>query len=267
MEQRAHMTRLKNEYNARVLFAKDQHLKKRRAFEDQKLTMLLPSRNNRPRIGTRTTQAYSVRDSVSNVVGDCLADIVDAVDNIGQGLAQNQKFTEEFRVPPAPAFEQLMSNEIAWGKEMQMLNAKLRSSEEERHRSWKKMLKVKNEFSAGLPDMARYGAAPPLRTTTPQDMPYSNRPATGPVYTPVSYKTRVAPTVSAPNSASKYSAARVRQRIASDGTVAPVSEPKKTKEGLYQRPAGRTRKGMEWDAVRGIWIPSTREDFNNVSGE
>jgi hypothetical protein len=54
---------------------------------------------------------------------------------------------------------------------------------------------------------------------------------------------------------SKYSAARVRERIGNDGTVAPVSEPKKTKEGLYQRPAGRTRKGKQWDAIRGIWVP------------
>lgn len=54
---------------------------------------------------------------------------------------------------------------------------------------------------------------------------------------------------------SKYSAARVRERISSDGTVAPVTTPKRTKDGLYVRPAGRTRKGMEWDAVRGIWVP------------
>jgi hypothetical protein len=58
---------------------------------------------------------------------------------------------------------------------------------------------------------------------------------------------------------SKYSAARVRERISSDGTVAPVTTPKKTKEGLYQRPAGRTRKGMEWDAVRGIWVPADQQ--------
>lgn len=55
-------------------------------------------------------------------------------------------------------------------------------------------------------------------------------------------------------SESKYSAARVKERIAADGSVAPVSEPKMTKDGLFQRPAGRQRKGMDWDAVRGIWI-------------
>jgi hypothetical protein len=58
---------------------------------------------------------------------------------------------------------------------------------------------------------------------------------------------------------SKYSAARVRERHANDGTVAPVTMPKKTKEGLYARPAGRTRKGMEWDSVRGVWVPAGEE--------
>ena len=62
----------------------------------------------------------------------------------------------------------------------------------------------------------------------------------------------------AAGSASKYSAARVRERFAHDGTVAPVTTPKKTQEGLYQRPAGRTRKGMEWDAVRGVWVPNDK---------
>jgi hypothetical protein len=59
---------------------------------------------------------------------------------------------------------------------------------------------------------------------------------------------------------SKYSAAKVKERIAPDGSVMPVSEPKKTKDGLYQRPAGRTRKGMDWDAVRGIWVPAAHLD-------
>jgi hypothetical protein len=53
----------------------------------------------------------------------------------------------------------------------------------------------------------------------------------------------------------KYSAAKVRERIYADGSVRPVTEPKRGKDGLFQRPAGRTRKGMNWDAVRGIWIP------------
>ena len=55
-----------------------------------------------------------------------------------------------------------------------------------------------------------------------------------------------APKVAAPTSSSaqgqaesKYSAAKVKERIAPDGSVMPVSEPKKTKDGLYQHPTGR----------------------------
>ena len=62
---------------------------------------------------------------------------------------------------------------------------------------------------------------------------------------------------------SKYSAARVKERIGADGTVAPVSEPKKSKDGLFQRPAGRTRKGMDWDAIRGIWIPLRENAYDS----
>ena len=32
--------------------------------------------------------------------------------------------------------------------------------------------------------------------------------------------------------------------------------PKRTSKGLSVRPAGRTHKGMEWDAVKGIWVPA-----------
>merc|ERR1711957_502119 len=57
-----------------------------------------------------------------------------------------------------------------------------------------------------------------------------------------------------PISQSKYSADKVKARIYSDGSVMPVSAPKKTKDGLYMRPAGRQRKGMDWDAVIGKWV-------------
>ena len=35
----------------------------------------------------------------------------------------------------------------------------------------------------------------------------------------------------------------------------PVQMPKRNKDGLYQRPAGRQRKGIDWDGVAGRWIP------------
>ena len=59
-------------------------------------------------------------------------------------------------------------------------------------------------------------------------------------------------------SQSKYSAARVRERISADGTVAPVSEPKKTKDGLYQRPAGRKRRRRSPDSRTAQPVDRTR---------
>lgn len=53
----------------------------------------------------------------------------------------------------------------------------------------------------------------------------------------------------------KYSIEAVKARMASDGSVRPINVPKKTNDGLFMRPAGRQRKGMDWDAVNGKWVP------------
>lgn len=87
--------------------------------------------------------------------------------------------------------------------------------------------------------------------------PPVRRPSTAPLSSIAAPAAAAA--AAAAGSDSKYSAARVRERIANDGTVAPVTIPKKTKDGLFQRPAGRRRKGMEWDAVRGIWVPAEQQ--------
>eukprot|EP01083_Nonionella_stella_P124350 375428_1 len=61
------------------------------------------------------------------------------------------------------------------------------------------------------------------------------------------------------SSDNKYSIERVRARMYSDGSVLPVSEPKRGKDGLFLRPAGRQRKGMDWDAVNGKWVPAQKK--------
>lgn len=53
----------------------------------------------------------------------------------------------------------------------------------------------------------------------------------------------------------KYSQTNVNARKNSDGTVVPVSTPKLLPDGTYARPAGRQRKGMDWDAIKGCWFP------------
>ena len=60
----------------------------------------------------------------------------------------------------------------------------------------------------------------------------------------------------------QYSAENVRARMASDdGSVRPVNTPRMTKNGLFVRPAGRRRKGMDWDAVNGKWVPMGSMDM------
>ena len=53
----------------------------------------------------------------------------------------------------------------------------------------------------------------------------------------------------------RYSSANVQARKNPDGTVFPVSQPKLLPNGEFARPAGRQRRGMEWDGKRGCWYP------------
>ena len=166
--------------------------------------------------------------------------------------------------------QRLKRAEAAKRQELNAIHLKIRSTEEERHRAWRKMLKVKAEHDVPHDYYGPHGLVrrvqlnlnnytqvpcPQLRRNSAQVVPQMTMHAHAAVasYTP----SRRVPSASGYGmSTSKYSPARIRERIAADGTVAPASKPKMTKDGLYQRPAGRTRKGMAWDAVRGIWIPA-----------
>eukprot|EP01083_Nonionella_stella_P248737 860813_1 len=53
----------------------------------------------------------------------------------------------------------------------------------------------------------------------------------------------------------KYSIEGVKARTTNDGSVMPVNQPKMLKNGLFMRPAGRQRKGMDWDSRNGVWVP------------
>jgi len=197
-------------------------------------------------------------------------------------------------------------------RNLTMVMGKLQSSEEERLRAWRKMLKTKAELEPPnqgghgrwgrtqltkhqmeqlpLPQIKGTGPVPPmLYVAPPQEMQYvppatmqqlqrghqamqrkeaaaavalANQVArnpTAPQYMPVpgaiGTPARKNPITPNATSDSKYSAARVKERIFSDGSVVPVTMPKQNKDGLYQRPAGRKRKNMKWDAVRGRWMP------------
>ena len=178
-------------------------------------------------------------------------------------------------------------------REMTRIQARLGTNEEERKRAWRKLLKVKQEFEpavavgsggnyrrrAAAAAVAAAGhvhiPAPPLRGTPGGPLRYAPQPLPDFVPPPQNLAAATAVAAPAPNSAvtnprtprpgqqrseSKYSAERIRARKYSDGSVMPVTMPKKDKNGLYMRPAGRRRKGMNWDAIRGVWIPSDNPD-------
>lgn len=226
----------------------------------------MPSNWGRVAAGTLEIQNYISKASnpSADAVGSCLADIVDASIMSAEGkLPASEKF-KDFVPPPAqvlPTGETLaqahMRTEATMRSEFTDVCNKFASAEEERKRAWKKMAKASAENEIPQSRGGRrsnanlYTHMPPLNSSRQQPVPRIEMGIS-------SSKAFFTPSrASIPTSGSKYSAARVKQRIAADGSVKPVSEPIKTSEGLYQRPAGRTRKGMQWDAFRGIWVPET----------
>jgi len=115
---------------------------------------MFPSRNGMTPTGTQMTQRFSAhqdRLGICSEVGNCLADIVDAVDNIAEGKLQNERFSEPFNIPPPPpgfdheALEKAKQMEEAKRNELNALALRQRSVEDERNKAWKRMLKVKAE--------------------------------------------------------------------------------------------------------------------------
>jgi hypothetical protein len=252
-------------------------LKQKREHDMKRAKSAMPSNWGRPPFGTNGLQNYIRSPGIPSIVGTCLADVIDGSIMIAEGKITNKKL-DDFVPPPAPGInkqtgeslaQQQMRMEGELRRQMNDINAKFGVSEEERKRGWKKMMKTKAELELphqpyggvrrGRIDLSNYHQipVPALRNSVQQSMPRELEFARAAVatYTPPSTTTTVFGAEDMAGSESKYSAARVRERIGRDGTVAPVSEPKKTKDGLYQRPAGRTRKGMQWDAIRGIWVP------------
>jgi hypothetical protein len=269
------MAKVNNDYALEVAIAKQRWMKKKHEHDMKRAKNSMPSNWGRAPYGTNTAQNYMRSPGLANIVGTCVADIVDGSIMIAEGKLPNKKF-DDFVPPPAPGvnkqtgetlIQQQQRMEGQLKRQMSEMNAKFAASEEERKRAWKKMMKTKVElelphqpFSGGVKrgriDLSNYHQIPVplLRNSTQQVIPRE-----------LDYARTALATYTPPASTgfgqggglaeSKYSAARVKERIGSDGTVAPVTEPKKTSSGLYQRPAGRTRKGMQWDAIRGIWVP------------
>ena len=280
-ERQMKMLQMKKDYNVEVAIARNKWQKDKQEHDVTQTKSAMPTNWGRQPAGTSITSGWVRAPGLPNLIGTCVADLVDGAIMLSEGKIRKEQFrefalpTDKYNAVDPQTGESMAQQHLRLDaeirKDMNLINERLNASEKERERAWKKMLKTKAEFelphSQNQPgnsrrkmqiDLTNYHLmpVPSLRASSQEAMPQESAGARPQVasYTP--------PRSSLPDgfddaggSASKYSAARVRERISNDGTVAPVSEPKKSKDGLYQRPAGRTRKGMQWDALKGIWVP------------
>ena len=264
---RADLAKVSGEHGLHVAMAKQQWIKQKMEHDQKRIQQFLPSAWGRPVFGTNATQQYQQRGGIQAVVAGCLADVVDGSLLMLEGQVPNNKFPD-FQAPPShanqPAAEsmqqQIARSENDMRLQLEQTTTQYQQSEESRQRAWTKMMKVKAELETlpggtgrqGYLDMTNYHRVPlpPLRNSQLQQMPQEFAPRSN----VASFTPPPVPSTSS-GSVSKYSAAKVRERMSNDGSVAPVAEPKKDRDGLFVRPAGRTRKGMKWDAVQGIWVP------------
>lgn len=295
-EHRLQATKLKNDYDLEVAISRSRWQKQKDAHGADLARRTVPSAFSKPTIGTPfTASAISRQDQVTSEVGATVANVVDVVVIRSESGWRNNDGCEDFNPPLPPNATSLVLDqntgetlrqrqerlESTLRKELADMGTNLHASEEARKKAWKKLLKTKAEFdiphqlisNAGGrksrmqfdPNQFHLLPVPPLRASSvaivPPPASYAAPPSI-PSYVPQAPRAAPppAPISVASHGESKYSAAKVRERIAPDGSVMPVSMPKKTKDGLYQRPAGRTRKGMDWDALRGIWVPASNPD-------
>jgi hypothetical protein len=54
-------------------------------------------------------------------------------------------------------------------------------------------------------------------------------------------------------------------RVTNDGCLVPKNKPNMKVNGLYKRPRGRQPEGMDWDDLRGVWIPLDSDEVNDGS--
>ena len=266
---RQELTKAHSDYTIAYTQAKQRWLKEKYAYDMKKSQAVLPSKWGNQPYGTDLISKYRQinRANIQRVtVGVTVADIVDASIMAAQGKAQIQRF-KDFVPPPAPGMNAQTGENMAqrqhrvemeYRKQYTAVDAKYQKSETERGRAWRKVMKAQAEINA-IQGHAGRGAritmsnynhipVPAIRGASQQTVPTH-------VYTQNTRPAYTSPSSGSTTDMSKYSAAKVKQRKSADGTVAPVSQPKKTKDGLYLRPAGRTRKGMQWDAVNGVWVP------------
>ncbi len=267
-QHRLDITKTTNEYKAKVAVERAMWQKRKDEWERQRNQKILQSMYGQQSVGTPQTQtAAGHPDQNRSTVGSTLSHIVDAV-VLKAEQGDTEKF-EDFVPPPAPNVDNQVVDpstgetleqrrekaENTLRQNTDTLKARFQKAEQERERAWKKMEKTKNEFDVGRRQMhGGVSPMPPIRASSIAAMPSSYAYALPdiPSYIP---PTRSRPRIPPSQNESKYSAARVRERIRPDGCVEPVGELKRDSNGNFMRPAGRTRKGMDWDEVHGLWVP------------
>jgi hypothetical protein len=270
---RQELTKAHSDYTIAYTTAKQHWLKEKFEYDMKKSQAVLPTKWGSQPLGTEIIKKY-MQNNFSNIrratVSQTLADIVVGSILAAEGKAPIQRF-KDFLPPPAPGMNAQTGENMAqhqhrvemeYRKQHNAIDVKFQKNEVERTRAWKKVMKAQAEINSlsgnngrGVRiNLSNYHQipVPAIRSSTQHNLPsqYAQHSAKMASYTPP-----VPASTTTLTDMSKYSAAKVKQRKSADGTVAPVSEPKKTKDGLYLRPAGRTRKGMQWDAVNGVWIP------------
>jgi hypothetical protein len=268
---RSDLAKVNSDHTVQVAVARQQWIKQKIEHDQKRAKQFLPSTWGHAPFGTNATQQYQQRGGIQAVVASCMADVVDGVILVLEGSVPNTKFAH-FQPPIPPANQQtgetlqqqVARSEQEFRQQLEQTTSQYQQSEETRQRAWTKMMKAKAELEASTGGVGRQGyldisnyqriPLPPLRNSQLQQMPQDFAP-----------RSNVASFTPPPDpgtnsgSVSKYSAAKVRERMSNDGSVAPVAEPKRDKEGLFVRPAGRTRKGMKWNAIQGIWVPQGSE--------
>jgi hypothetical protein len=270
---RLELSKVQNEYATAVAQARQQYLAEKSAYDARRLQILLPSNLGIRAQGTVVTQHYVFMAGPNlnrSRVGECLADIIDGAVAIAEGQISSPPF-KDFVTPTPPGFNPETGEDMTqrqhrieseYRSQYSLMNTQFQASETERAKAWRKMMKTKAELEMPHEQISN-GVRQSIRVTQSNytQIPMPAFQGSANVALPreregLSVASYRPPATTGPvTSDSKYSAEKVRQRRSADGTVAPVSEPKKTKEGLYMRPAGRTRKGMRWDAFAGVWVP------------
>lgn len=277
---REELSKANNDYMIEVAKAKQIWISEKSVHDAKRLQAILPSKSGVDAEGTPLLKMFlknPAKSANQQEVGKCLADVIDGSTMVAEGKASDTKF-KDFVPPPRPIINKEGEDMAQRQRRLEMeyrsryneVTTQLQKTEEARNVAWRKMMKAKadlelyhqavingrhqnilvhpnNHSQFPVPSLRGNSSAVPM----PRELS-RQQSAQVPSYRPPASKN------TGSSIYAKYSAEKIRQRKAADGSVAPVSEPKKTEDGLYMRPAGRTRKNMRWDAFGGVWVPQTQ---------